>query len=125
MGPWAIEETRIDQWLWSVRIYRTRSAATAACRGGHVKLNGKAAKAAAAVRVGDRIETFVAERVRVLEVSRLIDKRVGAPVAAECLVDHSPTPPPGDAVGQPMIRERGSGRPTKRDRRDLDRIRDR
>jgi len=124
VSPWAIEDTRIDQWLWSVRIYRTRSAATAACRGGHVKLNGRAAKAAAVVRVGDRIETFVAERHRVLEVSRLIDKRVGAPVAADCLVDHSPTPPSHDAVAQPMNRERGSGRPTKRDRRALDRVRD-
>jgi len=73
------------------------------------------------LRVGDRVEARLNGRDRVLEVAKVIAKRVGAPEAASCVVDDSP-PPPGkeDAV---FVRERGSGRPTKKDRRDLDRMR--
>jgi ribosome-associated heat shock protein Hsp15 len=114
--------TRVDAWLWSVRAASTRSAATEACRGGHVRVNGMPAKAATPVRVGDRVEARLAGRQRVLEVLRLIDKRVGAPIAAECYADHSPPPPPRGE--EPVFaRERGTGRPTKRDRRRLDRFR--
>lgn len=120
-GP--IETTRIDQWLWAVRLFKTRSLATAACRGGHVKVNGKTAKASTPVHVGDRVSAFVAERDRVVEVVQLIDKRVGAPAAAECLVDHSPPAPPREYVAPLFPRPRGSGRPTKKDRRALDRLR--
>jgi ribosome-associated heat shock protein Hsp15 len=114
--------TRVDAWLWAVRVTKTRSQATDACRGGHVRVNGTPAKAATPVRVGDRVEARVAGRARVLEVGRLIDKRVGAPVAAECYVDHSPPPPARDEVPV-FARDRGAGRPTKRDRRRLDRFR--
>ena len=117
--------TRIDRWLWAVRVYRTRGAATDACRGGHVRVNGTAVKPAAAVRVGDRVEAQVGARRRVLEIVRLIDKRVGAAEAATCVVDHSPPPPPREAYRAPAPRERGAGRPTKRDRRRLDRLRQR
>ena len=121
-----MDDLRVDQWLWAVRLYRSRSLATAACRGGHVRVNGRPAKPATPVRVGDRIEAHVAERDRVLEVVRLIDKRVGAPIAAECLVDHSPPAPPREVVPPPLFhRARGTGRPTKKDRRALDRFRDR
>ena len=88
----------MDQWLWAVRLFKTRSLATAACRGGHVKVNGKAAKPATPVHVGDRVTAHVAERDRVVEVVQLIHKRVAAPVAAECLVDHSPPAPPREYV---------------------------
>lgn len=116
--------TRVDQWLWAVRIYKTRSAATDACRGGHVKVNGASVKPASAVKPGDRVEARAYDRDRVLEVVRLIDKRVGAPIAAECLVDHSPPPPERDPyVGPAFLRESGAGRPTKRDRRQVDRLR--
>jgi ribosome-associated heat shock protein Hsp15 len=112
----------VDSWLWAVRLYKTRSAATAACRGGHVRVNRAVAKASTQVKAGDRIEAFV-ERARVLEVVTVIDKRVGAAVAATCLIDHSP-PAPVVKKQRPMfIREPGSGRPTKRDRRLLDRVR--
>ena len=112
----------MDAWLWSVRIYKTRSAATAACRGGHVRVNRAAAKAATAVKVGDRVEAF-AERERVLEVVTLIQKRVGAAVAATCLVDHSPPAPIVLRTAPAVVRERGAGRPTKRERRGIDRLR--
>jgi len=116
------DTTRVDVWLWAVRLYKTRSAATAGCRGGHVKVNRVAAKAATAVKVGDRIEAFV-ERQRELEVTKIIDKRVGAAIAATCFVDHSP-PAPGVRRQPPVfVRAPGSGRPTKRERRELDRLR--
>lgn len=117
-----MEATRVDAWLWAVRIYKTRSAASAACKGGHVSVNGETAKAATKVRVGDRVEAYAAQRRRVLEVVELLDKRVGAPRAAEALVDHSPPPPPLEAVAPTMVRDRGAGRPTKRDRRAIDRF---
>jgi ribosome-associated heat shock protein Hsp15 len=120
-GP--VDATRVDRWLWAVRQYKSRAAATDACRGGHVRVNGASAKPATTVRVGDRVEARAHGRHRVLEVVRVIDKRVGAPVAAECLVDHSPPPPPRDQVATTFTRDPGSGRPTKRDRRQLDRFR--
>jgi ribosome-associated heat shock protein Hsp15 len=111
---------RADVWLWSVRLYKTRALATDACRGGHVRVNGHPAKAATPVRIGDRVHAKVADRQRIVEVVRLIDKRVGAPVAAECLVDHSPPPPPRELVAPLFRRDPGTGRPTKKDRRRLD-----
>jgi ribosome-associated heat shock protein Hsp15 len=70
------------------------------------------------------VETHVHDRDRVLEVVQLIDKRVGAAIAAECLVDHSPPAPERDPyVGAAFLREAGAGRPTKRDRRQVDRLR--
>ena len=115
---------RVDQWLWGVRVFKTRSQATDACRGGHVKVNGTTAKAATAVKVGDRVEVRGHGRQRSLEVTRLVDKRVGAAVATECVVDHSPPPPPRESVVPRLFaRDLGAGRPTKRERRDLDRLR--
>ena len=90
-----------------------------------MKVNGKPAKPATPVKVGDRVEAYLHDRQRMLEVSRLIVKRVGAAVAAECFVDHSP-PIPEREVDVPVFqRDRGAGRPTKRDRRELDRLRGR
>jgi ribosome-associated heat shock protein Hsp15 len=118
-------DARVDRWLWAVRIFKTRSTATDACRGGHVRVNGRPAKPSTPVRVGDRVTANVYGRQRDLEVVRLVDKRVGAPVAAECLVDHSPPAPPKDQLAPVFARDRGMGRPTKRDRRRLDRFRSR
>lgn len=115
------EQARVDQWLWAVRIFKTRTEATEACRGGHVRVNGVPAKAATPVRVGDRVTARFHGWERVLEVARVIDKRVGASVAAECLVDHSPPRPSRDEVA--FGRDAGAGRPTKRDRRQVDRLR--
>ena len=118
-----VETTRVDRWLCAVRLHPTRSAAAKACDGGHVKVNDKSAKASTMVRVGDRVRTRVGQRERIVEVVLIIDKRVGAPVAAECLIDHSPVYDPVE-VGAPIFaRDRGTGRQTKRDRRTLDRFR--
>ncbi len=120
-----MEVARVDRWLWAVRAAPTRAAATALCRAGHVKVNDTAAKPATSVHPGDTVTARVGERLRVLEVVRAIDKRVGAPLAAECLVDHSPPPPPKEVRLQGLVRDPPTGRPTKRDRRQIDRLRGR
>lgn len=120
-----VESTRVDRWLWAVRVFKTRSTATDACRGGHVRVNGVRAKPAQTVRAGDTVSARVNGRDRVLDVVRVIDKRVGAAVAAECVVDRSPEPAPRDAGPQVSERGRGAGRPTKRERRQLERVRGR
>lgn len=120
-----VEEARVDKWLWAVRLYKTRTLATDAVRGGHVKVNGAPAKPATAVKVGDRIEAHAHDRQRVLEVARIIEKRVGPALAAEAVVDHSPPPPPRDLTAPAFLRDASAGRPTKRDRRQLDRLRTR
>ena len=122
--PEPVAETRVDRWLWAVRLYATRSQATEACRAGHVEVNGRPAKAASVVRVGDRVVARRSGIERDLEVVRVIERRVGAPVAAECLVDHSAPAPPREYRPAPLfVRDPASGRPTKRDRRQLDRFR--
>jgi ribosome-associated heat shock protein Hsp15 len=116
-----MDATRVDKWLWAVRLCKTRSAATELCSAGHVKVNGATVKPAHQVRVGDRVEAYVHERQRILEVVRIIEKRVSAPLAAEAMVDHSP-PPPEKEWYMTFARDPGAGRPTKKDRRDLDRL---
>lgn len=118
-----MEVTRIDRWLTAVRVYKTRAGAAEACGGGRVRVNGVVAKAATPVRAGDRVLARFSGVERVLEVVRVIDKRVAASIAAGCLVDHTPVPKPGIGDGPVLVRDPSSGRPTKRDRRQLDRLR--
>lgn len=113
---------RVDQWLWAVRVFKTRTAATEACRGGHVRINGSPAKPATRIHPGDRVAARAHHRDRVLEVVEALEKRVGAARSAECFVDHSPSAP--EREDPAFARVRGSGRPTKRDRRRLDRLRE-
>ena len=111
---------RIDRWLWSIRLFSTRAESTNACRAGHVRLNEHIAKPASTIKVGDRIDGRIHGRERIVEVTRVINSRVGAPIAVECYVDHSPPPQARDTSNE---RDRGAGRPTKRERRQLDRWR--
>jgi ribosome-associated heat shock protein Hsp15 len=113
---------RVDAWMWAVRLYKTRSAATAACRAGHVRVNGERVKAAQSIRIGDEIRMRGDGLERIVQVKRLVVKRVGAVVAAECLNDLTPPPPPKEQVAVIAQRDRGAGRPTKRDRRELDKL---
>ena len=87
-----------------------------------MRVNRGAAKASTQVKVGDRIDAFVG-RPRILEVVAIIEKRVGAPVAAKCLIDHSPPAPVVRREPRAFVREPGAGRPTKRERRQIDRLR--
>jgi ribosome-associated heat shock protein Hsp15 len=116
----APSETRIDRWLCAVRLVKTRPDATRLCDGGHVLVNGSPAKPSTKVGAGDRVEARIADRDRVVEVVRPIESRVGAPVAATCYVDHSPPVLPQPASGIKPIR--GQGRPSKRLRRELERV---
>ena len=120
-----LTSVRVDAWTWAVRLYSTRSAATAACRGGHVKVNGAGVKPSHAVRPGDLVEALTPGGERIVVVAGLIDKRTSAAIAAQQYEDRTPPPPPKETVPAPVTRERGSGRPTKRDRRLVERLRGR
>ena len=114
-----MESTRVDRWLWAVRLTRTRPDAAAACRGGHVRVNDRPAKPSTMVSPGDEVRARVGDTTRIVEVARVIQKRVGAADAVTCYLDRTPAPPPPSSVPV-AARDRGAGRPTKRDRRILD-----
>lgn len=121
-APKAEGSVRADVWIWSVRLTKTRAQAAAACRAGHVRVNGERVKPAQALRTGDEVRLRHADRDRIVVVSKIVRKRVGPPVAVECFVDNSPPPPPREAAIQVPVRDRGTGRPTKRDRREMERL---
>jgi len=115
---------RVDVWLWSVRMFKSRSLATAAVKAGHVRVNGASVKPSTSVRIGDRVTVTGGPRPRILVAQQLPTKRVGAPIAVKAYLDESPPLPPREERPAPVaLRERGTGRPTKRDRRRLDRLR--
>ncbi|MFI8084576.1 RNA-binding S4 domain-containing protein [Kitasatospora sp. NPDC086009] len=114
---------RVDSWIWSVRLTKTRALAAAACRAGHVRVNGERVKPAQELKAGDEVRVRQEGFERIVVVKRLVRKRVGAVVAAECLVDNSPPRPPRELLAAAGERDRGAGRPTKRDRRELDQLR--
>lgn len=118
------EEVRIDKWLWSVRLYKTRSQAAEACRAGKVKLNGVPVKSSHDVKVGEVYEITIEQLHKVVEVKALLGNRVGAKLVPDFMNDLTPAE---EYERIQMIRQynferrdRGTGRPTKRERRDLD-----
>ena len=118
----ATNETRVDRWLSAVRLVKTRPMATQLCEGGHVQVNGNPAKPSTKVRVGDEVHALIAARQRIVEVVKTIEARVGAPAAAECYIDRSP-PPVVSEIAPGIKVLRGEWRPSKRLRRELDRMR--
>ena len=126
-GALASSAVRVDTWLWAIRQLKSRSQATAAVRAGHVRVNGEPVKAAYKVRVGDEALAGQTLRLcaegfdRILGVTLLLNKRVSYPQARTAYDDRTPERP---RVHIPVaIREKGSGRPTKKERRELDRLR--
>ena len=119
----SVGSARLDSWLSAVRLYKTRTLSTAACRAGHVRVNGERAKAAQPLHIGDEVRVRSGGFDRILVVQKLLVKRVGAMDAATALIDITPPPPPREEVALAPIRERGAGRPTKRERRDIKRLR--
>ena len=111
-----VESTRVDRWLWAVRLTKTRPDAAAACRGGHVRVNDRPAKPSTPVSPGDEVRARVADATRVVEVVRVIQKRVGAADAVTCYLDRTPAAPPTPAPPV-AVRDRGAGRPTPRAQR--------
>ncbi len=117
---------RIDKWLWSVRIFRTRSLATDACRAGSVAVNSQPVKPSRDVRAGEVVIVRQGLIHRTLKVRAVPPARVGAKLVAAYCEDQTPPAEFAKAraqrVQQFLARARGSGRPTKRDRRLIDRL---
>jgi ribosome-associated heat shock protein Hsp15 len=119
---------RVDKWIWAVRIFKTRSQATDACKSGRVSIDGTALKPSRNIEVGDLIEIKKDQVNMIVEVLDLLEKRVGAPLVSKYMKDHTPE----DEYNKRNIlqnygfeyRNRGLGRPTKRDRRTLNRFKD-
>lgn len=118
-----MESVRIDRWLGAARVFKSRTQAATACNGGHVKVDGHNAKPHQLVRVGDDLAVRRGERLLLLRIAALAERRLSPPLARELYEDHSPPPPPREPTL--AARERGAGRPTKRDRRTLRRLRGR
>lgn len=123
-----MEKTRIDKWLWAVRIFKTRNLASVACIGGKVKIKGDTVKPSHLI-AADEVVTVQKEFVRyTYKVKNIIEKRVSAQIAATCLEDMTP---PDEIIQRDEIlkssfyRPRGLGRPTKKERRELDRLKGR
>ena len=116
-----MERHRIDHWLKLVCLFKHRGDATEACRGGHVKINGQRVKPAAVVREGDVIEFLLADHYRKVVVTAIPETNVSKEAARTMYVDETPRQEADVAAG--VFRDRGTGRPTKRERRELDRLR--
>jgi ribosome-associated heat shock protein Hsp15 len=110
--------TRADRWLWAARAFKTRALAAAACDGGKVTINGITAKPHKLVRPGDEVVISSTDGKRILRVVDLAERRGPAKQAQTLYEDRSPPPPPREPFMAPR-REPGSGRPTKRERRQL------
>ncbi|MBC7743634.1 MAG: RNA-binding S4 domain-containing protein [Flavobacterium sp.] len=119
-----IEKIRIDKYLWSVRAFKTRSVATDACKAGRVKLNGQNLKASHIVKIGEVFTVQKGADRKVIKVTGLLERRVAAKTAIEFYEDITPeeeTQAYKSAFNNPNLsRDRGTGRPTKRDRREID-----
>ena len=120
----APEHVRLDKWLWAVRLYKSRSLATTACNGGHVKIGGNNAKPSRDVHVGETITALAGGVQRTLRVLALLENRVGAKAVPQYLEDLTP---PEELARARADREtaivafpKGWGRPTKKQRRQLE-----
>lgn len=121
-----LDKVRVDKWLWSIRIFKSRTMATDACKSGRVKVNDKNAKPSTTVERGDLLSVRKEGFNLQFKVIDLIQKRVGAPIAQACYENVTPEAEMMKYkdwyVGKSQVesREKGAGRPTKRERRDID-----
>jgi ribosome-associated heat shock protein Hsp15 len=114
---------RLDKWLWAARFFKSRTQAAAACDGGKVDVNEQAAKPARAVRPGDLLHITQKRSRRIVRVVALAERRGPGAAAALLYEDLTPPPPPREERAAPaMYRPPGAGRPTKRERRLMERI---
>ncbi|MBQ7554023.1 MAG: RNA-binding S4 domain-containing protein [Bacteroidaceae bacterium] len=119
---------RIDKWLWAVRIFKTRSIAAEACKKGHVTLNGSQAKPAHTVKEGDVVGVKKPPITWSFKVKQAIEKRIGAKLVNE-MMENVTTPDQLELLEVSKIngfvnRAKGTGRPTKKERRELDEFTD-
>ncbi len=117
---------RMDKWLWAVRIYKTRSMAAAACTSGHVKVQGQSVKPARNVHIGEVITAVTGEITRTVKVTGMLEHRVGAKLVPHYLEDLTPpseyAKPRQPNLNPAPLRQKGSGRPTKKDRREMEHV---
>ena len=118
-----MEEVRADKWLWAARFFKSRTLAAAACAGGKVDVNDQASKPSKALRPGDRLQITLPRGKRIVRVAGLADHRGSGAEAALLYEELTPPPPPREARRVPVFRPPGAGRPTKRERRMIDRLR--
>lgn len=116
-------KVRVDVWLWSVRVFKTRSLANDEVKAGHVRVNDAHIKPSFKIGSGDVVRVRYPGYERVFRVVKTLTKRVGAPVAVTCYEDLSEPKPAYLTTGAVPRRERGAGRPTKKERRALDKLR--
>jgi ribosome-associated heat shock protein Hsp15 len=119
-----VNDVRIDKWLWSVRLYRSRSLAAEACTSGKVQVHGQPVKPSRSVKVGEVITAVTGDVTRTIRVSGLLEKRVGAKLVSQFAEDLTPReeyekPREKQMVPPPFVRPKGAGRPTKKERRSL------
>ena len=118
--------TRIDKWLWAVRIYKTRSIATEGCAGGKVKIDGNRVKASRMVRKGDLIQVRKGVVKYEYKVLKIAEKRLGAKLVQEFIEDLTSEEELAKLITAKVIsnkkRENGKGRPTKKERRIIDKL---
>ncbi len=125
-----MDKVRVDKWLWSVRIFKSRSLATQECKSGQIRIKDKAVKPSFLIERGMIVHVKKEGFNLQFEVLDLIDKRVGAPLAVKCYNNLTPESEMNKykdwfiGKAQPERRDRGSGRPTKRERRELDEYKD-
>ncbi len=121
-----MQDCRLDKWLWSVRVFKTRAEATAACRHNHVQVNNLDAKPGRDVHAGEIVQVKVGLILRILKVVGFPRSRVGAKQLSEYMQDLTPQSEYDKArqagIEHMLARERGTGRPTKKDRRDIGRL---
>ena len=120
--------TRIDKWLWAVRIFKTRVMATEACAGGKVKIDGETIKASRKIQPGDIVQVRKGMVKYLFKVRKIAGKRMSAKLVHNFLEDMTPNEELAKlkaAKQQPILaREKGKGRPTKRERRIMDEFRE-
>ncbi|HEV8541004.1 MAG TPA: S4 domain-containing protein [Verrucomicrobiae bacterium] len=122
-----VQEVRIDKWLWAVRLYKTRALAAEACRGGHVRVGGQHVKASRLVRVSELISARAGDVTRTVKVTALLENRVGPKLVPNFLEDLTPASEylralqVKQSLNVPQ-RPKGSGRPTKKERRELEKL---
>jgi ribosome-associated heat shock protein Hsp15 len=119
----ALDSLRIDKWLWAARCFKTRGLAAEACSAGHVKVAGTSVKSSKLLRRGDEVTLRLGDELRILAVTGLSDRRGPAPAARSLYLDKSPPKPESVEVPGMIVRDRGLGRPTKREQRDIRRVR--
>jgi ribosome-associated heat shock protein Hsp15 len=122
------EKLRIDKYLWSIRAFKTRTLASDACKAGRVKLEGNNIKASHEVKIGETYQVSKGPDRKIIRVTGLLESRVDAKKAVDYYEDITPveqTPAFKSMFQAPLLkRDRGTGRPTKRDRREIDELKD-